>query len=340
MILFSQIATEIRSKILGDDISVSGIDEPLKAIQNEIVFIIHKQAVKFKDEIRSKAWIINKSLLSSDLTEFLDRSRITYIVTENIYETFTNVLQFFYPRKALETLLHPTAVLAESVLCGSGIYVGPHAVIEANSKIGNNVVVSAQCVVGCNVQIGDNTVIYPNVTIYDDSLIGQNVIIHAGTVIGSDGFGYYKKHDDHIKIPHVGKVVIEDNVEIGANCCVDRGTIGETRIMRGTKLDNLVQIAHNVIVGEHTLIAAQTGIAGSTIIGNHVTIAGQVGIVGHVTIGNNVTIGAQSGVISSIENGKTISGYPACDHTESLRKEAYIRRIPEILTRLKQKSDG
>lgn len=135
----------------------------------------------------------------------------------------------------------------------------------------------------------------------------------------------------------MGKVVIEDDVEIGANCSIDRGTLGETRIKRGTKLDNLIQIAHNVVVGEHTLIAAQAGIAGSTTIGDNVTIAGQVGIVGHITIGNQVTIGAQSGVISSIDDGKTVSGYPARDHAESLRKEAYIQKIPEILEALKKK---
>lgn len=339
MIPFFQIASEIRSEVIGHDLPISNVAEPVKALENEVIFLIQKQSLRFKDEIRSKAWIISKSLINADLEVFLSRSQINYLVTENMYEAFVKVIKLFYPERQTAPSMHSTAIIDKSAICSTGLQLGPYCFIGANSIIGSRVAIMAHSYIGNNVSIGEDTLIYPNVTIYDNTVIGSNVIIHAGTVVGSDGFGYYKKDTGHIKIPHVGKVVIGNNVEIGANCTIDRGTIGETCIMHGTKLDNLVQIAHNVVIGENTLIAAQTGIAGSTTIGDNVTIAGQVGIVGHITIGNNVTIGAQSGIISSIEEGKTVSGYPARDHFESLRKEAYIKRIPDILRILKQKID-
>ncbi|MBL7959038.1 UDP-3-O-(3-hydroxymyristoyl)glucosamine N-acyltransferase [bacterium] len=339
MISFSQIAAETNLEIVGRDISISNISDPVKALEDEAIFIIQKKTLNDKYIIRSKAWIINKTLFNPDLSDFLDRTQVSYIVSDDIYETFIKVIQLFHPNSQPAPFIHPSAVISELTVCEGMVHVGPHVTIGAHSHIGSQVTVMANSFIGNNVQLGDNTVIYPNVTIYDNSWIGQNVIIHAGTVIGSDGFGYYKQKDRHKKIPHVGKVVVEDDVEIGSNCTIDRGTLGETRIMRGSKIDNLVQIAHNVIIGQNTLIAAQSGIAGSTTIGDSVTIAGQVGIVGHITVGNNVTIGAQSGVISSIGDGETVSGYPARNHAESLRKEAYIRKIPEILKKLKQKPD-
>ncbi|MBL7996290.1 UDP-3-O-(3-hydroxymyristoyl)glucosamine N-acyltransferase [bacterium] len=339
MISFSQIATEINLEIVGSDMPISNISDPDKALESEVVFVIQKKSLHQKRNIRSKAWIINKTLFNAELSQFLERSQISHIVSDDIYDAFAKVIRLFYPNIHPEPLIHPSAVIDKLADCEKTVHIGPHVNIGARSRIGSWVTIMANSFVGNNVQIGDNTVIYPNVTIYDNSLIGKNVIIHAGTVIGSDGFGYYKKNDRHQKIPHVGKVVIEDDVEVGSNCAIDRGTLSETRIMRGSKLDNLVQIAHNVVIGENTLIAAQSGIAGSTIIGDNVTIAGQVGIVGHITVGNNVTIGAQSGVISSIGDGETVSGYPARNHAESLRKEAYIRKIPDIVKKLKQKPD-
>lgn len=339
MISFSQIAVEINLNIVGRDISISNISDPVKALENEAVFIIQKKTLYHKNIIRSKAWIINKALFNPDLSQFLENSQISYIVSDDIYDAFSKVIRLFYPSMQLKPLIHSSAVIDEFADCEKTVHIGPHVTIGAYSHIGSRVTIMANSFIGNHVQIGDHTIIYPNVTIYDNSWIGKSVIIHAGTVVGSDGFGYYKQNDRHQKIPHVGKVVIEDDVEIGSNCTIDRGTLGETRIMRGSKLDNLVQIAHNVIIGKNTLIAAQSGIAGSTTIGDCVTIAGQVGIVGHITVGNNVTIGAQSGVISSIGNGETVSGYPAQNHAESLRKEAYIRKIPDILRKLKQKPD-
>ena len=337
MATFFEIAVKLGSEAIGDDLSISGITEPLSATTEDLVFIFQKNILKNRDKIRSKAWIIDKKLIDAELTGFLNQHKISYVSSVDIYECFVALVGFFYPSNKWELTAHPTSIIHPSAQCATDIHLGPHCFIGENSCIEDGVVIMANVVIGRNVTIGSNTLIYPNVTIYDHTIIGKNVIIHAGTVIGSDGFGFYKKEGRHLKIPHAGKVIIEDDVEIGANCAIDRGTLGETRIKRGTKLDNLIQIAHNVIVGENSLIAAQAGIAGSTVIGDRVTIAGQAGIVGHITIGNDVTIGAQSGVISSIDSGKTISGYPARDHAESLRKEAYIQKIPEILKQLKQK---
>lgn len=339
MTSFTQIASLINSEIVGHDLTISGIEEPEKATGHEVIFIIQHQALRNKTNFHSKAWIISQGLISAELEDFLVCSQINYIIVQDVYEAFVKVLQLFHPESKNTPLIHQTAIKDKTTILGDEIHLGAHCFIGSHSQLGNRVTVMAHSYIGSNVFIDENTLIYPNVTIYNNSVIGRNVIIHAGTVIGSDGFGFYKKNGLHMKIPHVGKVVIEDDVEIGANCAIDRGSLGETRIRRGSKLDNLVQIAHNVVIGENTLIAAQSGIAGSTKIGDNVTIAGQVGIVGHVRIGNGVTIGAQAGVISSVEDGKTISGYPARDHAESLRKEAYIRKIPEILKILKQKTD-
>ena len=339
MISFLKIAAELEIEAVGNDRLISGIADPLKSDIHEAVFIFHKDVLKRKHDIRSRAWIVSRTLLDSELQAYLVRSQTSYIITSDIFEAFVKVLKLFYPPETPHRLIHTSVIIDDSATCSEDVHLGPHCYVGARSLIAKGVTGVANVFIGNDVLIGENTLIYPNVTIYDHCEIGRNVIIHAGTAIGSDGFGFYKKDGRHIKIPHVGKVVIEDDVEIGANCSIDRGTLGETRIERGTKLDNLIQIAHNVVVGEHTLIAAQTGIAGSTTIGDNVTIAGQVGIVGHVTIGDRVTIGAQSGVISSIEDGKTVSGYPARDHAESLRKEAYIQKIPELLEALKKKHD-
>jgi UDP-3-O-[3-hydroxymyristoyl] glucosamine N-acyltransferase len=340
MTTFYKIASEINCKATGIDLPIEGIAEPLGSGINETVFIFQKDILKNKNKIGSKAWVISSSLMESELQAYLARTNISYILSKDILDAFAKTLQFLYPEPVLENRrsVHTSAIVDDTAVCSENVQLGPYCTIGAYSRIGKNVTVMANVTIGNYVVIGENTILYPNVSIYDRCVIGRNVVIHSGTVIGSDGFGFYKKDGRYLKIPHVGKIVIEDDVEIGSNCAIDRGTLGETRIKQGTKLDNLIQIAHNVTVGENTLIAAQTGIAGSTAIGDNVTIAGQVGIVGHITIGNNVTIGAQSGVISSIDEGKTVSGYPARDHTESLRKEAYIQKIPEILKILKEKT--
>lgn len=331
-----QLAGKLNRPPFGEDLPVHHLSAPEEAGPGDMIILTGKKFLANPESIRSRAWLIAEPLLTKKVSDYLRRSGISYITTPDPKADMIALLQLFYPEDDFVPSLHKTAVIGDNCVIHPEVRIDPYTVIGEYSSAGKGTRIRANCVIGRHVQIGDDVLIYPNVTVYDHSVIGDRVIIHAGTVIGSDGFGYMKKDGRYIKIPHAGKAVIEDDVEIGANCCVDRGTLGVTRISRGSKLDNLIQIAHNVVVGEDTVIAAQAGIAGSTMIGDSVTIAGQAGLVGHITIGNRVTIGAQAGVIGSVEEGKTISGYPARDHHEAMRREALISKIPEILETLKK----
>jgi len=225
-----------------------------------------------------------------------------------------------------------TAKIGEQVFIGAFAYIGENAIISDGAKI------FPSAYIGNNVVVGNNSIIYPGAKIYNHCIIGKNVVIHAGTVIGGDGFGYAPQPDgSFIKVPQIGNVVIEDNVEIGSNTTIDRATIGSTLIKAGAKLDNLLQIAHNVEVGNNSVIAAQSGISGSTKIGNNVMIGGQVGIVGHLQIADGSKINAQSGVSKSIKNPNTaVTGSPAYDYTAALRSQAMVRSLPEMEKRIKE----
>ncbi len=333
---FYQLADKLNRPPFGEDMTVQYLSTPEEAGPGDMIFLTEKKFLSNPESIRSRAWLIAEPLLTEKVSDYLRRSGISYIPTPDPKADMIALLQLFYPEDNLVPSLHKTAVIGENCAIHPGARIDPFTVIGEYSSAGNGTHIHANCVIGRHVQIGDDVLIYPNVTVYDHSIIGNRSIIHAGTVIGGDGFGYMKKDGRYIKIPHAGKTVIEDDVEIGANCCIDRGTLGVTHIRRGSKLDNLIQIAHNVVIGEDTVIAAQAGIAGSAVIGDSVTIAGQAGLVGHIAIGSRVTIGAQAGVIGSVEEGKTISGYPARDHHEAMRREALISKIPEILETLKK----
>lgn len=260
---------------------------------------------------------------------------VVLIRVANPYFAFLQIAKSFFQPAAAFTGVHPTAVIGEFVRLGKNVAIGPHVIIEPECEIGNDVRLGALCYVGRGARLGDRTVLFPQVHLAAGVQLGNDVIIQAGAVIGSDGFGYVKHEGAYHKIPHIGTVVLEDGVEIGANSTIDRGTFGETRIRRGSKLDNLVHLAHNVEVGEHTVIAAQTGVSGSTKIGNRVTIAGQVGFVGHIEIGDGSTFGAQAGVTKSVPAGMTVSGYPAREHNLARKEEAARRRLPELLKRVR-----
>jgi UDP-3-O-[3-hydroxymyristoyl] glucosamine N-acyltransferase len=220
---------------------------------------------------------------------------------------------------------------------GENCYVGDFAFIGEHAKIGQNVKIYPQVYVGDHVRIGDNTILYPGVKIYAGCSVGKNCIIHASTVIGSDGFGFAPTANGYKKIPQIGNVIIEDDVEIGSNVSVDRATIGSTIIRKGVKLDNLIQIAHNVEVGEHTVMAAQVGVAGSTKIGAECMFGGQVGIAGHIKIGNRIKVGAQSGIGANVpEDGTSLWGSPAFDYKKASRAIIAYKSLPELVTRLNQ----
>jgi UDP-3-O-[3-hydroxymyristoyl] glucosamine N-acyltransferase len=267
------------------------------------------------------------------------RSDLNLIKVDDAYSSFLIVLQKFAPSSVQPPAgVHPTAVIASSAKLGENVAIGVHVVIGEKCTVGGNTKIYPNTVLGDGVVIGDDSLLYANVTVREQCVIGNRVSIHSGTVIGSDGFGFAPTSDGtYKKIPQLGNVVIEDDVEIGANCTIDRATMGETRICRGVKLDNLIHVAHNCVIGENTVIAAQTGVSGSTKIGKQCVIAGQVGFVGHIEIADRITIGAQSGVSKSLrESGKTYFGYPAKEHHEALRQEGAIRQLPELIAVVRQ----
>lgn len=243
----------------------------------------------------------------------------------------TLVLERFAPPPSAPVGIQASACVSPEAQLGEEVSIGPGVVIEAGAVIEARAVLRAGVYVGRNVRVGEETVLHPRVTLYEGVQVGARVIIHSGAVIGADGFGYVFHENRHRKIPQLGTVVIEDEVEIGANTTIDRATMGATRIGAGTKIDNLVQVAHNVEIGEKCVICAQTGIAGSTKIGHGVVIGGQVGIADHLTIGDGAKIGAQAGVTTDVPPGAFFSGYPARPHFEQMRNYAALRKVPNLI---------
>lgn len=259
--------------------------------------------------------------------------RPTLVRVPNVYEAVALLLEKFGKQDLSKRggKVSERASVAPSVSVGANVSVGDFVVIEAHTSIGNNTTIFPQCFIGQNVTIGEGSILYAGVRIYDNTVIGENCIIHAGAVIGSDGFGFAPLADgSYKKIHHAGNVILGKNVEVGANTTIDKGSIGATRIGDGVKLDNLVQIAHNAEIGENTVIAAQTGVAGSTKIGKNCRIGGQVGFGGHLVIGDNVQIQGQSGVTTNIESGAKLYGTPAYDFTSFLRSYAVFKKLPDI----------
>ena len=266
--------------------------------------------------------------------------RATLIRVDDPYQALARLLAFYEQAKPVRKGIHPTAVIDESATVGPDVYIGACAVISENAVIGDGCSIHPQVFIGENVTIGKNCTLHPGVKVYRDCVIGNDCIIHAGAVIGADGFGFAPVSDaNFMKIPQIGNVILEDNVEIGSNTCVDRATMGSTIIRRGVKLDNLIQVGHNVEIGENTVIAPQSGLAGSTRVGRNCMFGGQVGLAGHLSIADGVRIGAQSGVMSTIsEENSILLGYPATDSKQFLRSVAYIRRLPDLSSKVDQLS--
>lgn len=262
--------------------------------------------------------------------------RATLIRVDDPYQSVARLLQIYEAARPAPKGIHPSAVTDETASVGEDVYLGAYAVVSANAVIGSGSRIYPHTWIGDGVRIGRNCILYAGVRVYNDCVIGDNCILHAGAVIGADGFGFAPVADSNfMKIPQIGNVVIEDDVEIGANTCIDRATMGSTVIQSGVKLDNLVQVGHNVVIGENTVIAGQTGIAGSTKIGRNCMIGGQVGIVGHLTIADGCRIGAQTGIIGSVrEEGATLVGTPSLDSRKFMRSYALFARLPELNRRV------
>ncbi|MDE3213229.1 MAG: UDP-3-O-(3-hydroxymyristoyl)glucosamine N-acyltransferase [Bacteroidota bacterium] len=330
----TQIATLINGKIEGDPgVSVSSFGKLEGAEQGQLAFLANPKYEEYLYSTRASVIIINEAQVVEK------KVNATLIRVPDAYSAFASILST-YEQMAKGNLtgiqepvhIAPTAILGENIFIGAFTYIGN------NVRIGHNVKLYPQVFIGDNVTIGDQTILFPGVKVHHDCVIGKDVTIHAGSVIGGDGFGFAPQQDGSFKkIPQIGNVVVEDNVEIGANATIDRATIGSTLIKSGAKLDNLIQIAHNVEVGFNTVIAAQSGISGSTKVGNNVMIGGQAGIVGHLQIADGSKINAQSGVSKSIKTPNTaVTGSPAFDYAHALRSQILNRNLPELEKRIKE----
>jgi len=330
----SDVAMLIGAEIIGDPgITISNIAKIEEAASGDLSFIANPKYLKFAETTNASAIIVSREFVTT-------RTDITLLKVDDPYYSFLKIMERigtpegYTPPKGI----HPSAVIDDTVKIGEDVYIGPNAVICKNCVIGNKSIIHAGVYIGDSSSVGESSLIYPNAVIRDKVKIGNNVIIHPGVVIGADGFGFVPtKEGNYIKLPQLGGVVIEDNVEIGANTTIDRATIGNTIIKSGAKLDNLIMIAHNVVVGENTVIAAQTGISGSAKVGKNCILAGQVGLVGHIEIADKVTVGAQSGISKSVKKeGSTYFGSPAKEYHDALRNEGAIRQLPEMLKEFRE----
>jgi len=319
----NEIAKLIDGKVVGNgDTLITGVSGIKEAAEGDITFLANPKYSSLMDKTAAAAIIT-----SSDA----QKTAKPVILTDNPSLAFAKIISMFMPDDAG----HPQGidyivVMGKNVTLGKDVAIGPYVVIGDNVVIGDKSIIYAGCFIGHHSKIGNQTLIYPHVSIRERISIGNRVIIHSGTVIGSDGFGFATIKGSHHKIPQVGTVEIADDVEIGANVTIDRARFDKTVIGRGTKIDNLVQIAHNVVIGENSLIVAQVGISGSTIIGNSVTLAGQAGLVGHITIGDNAIVTAQSGVAKSVPPDTMVSGYPARPFMTTQRVNASLQNLPKL----------
>ncbi|MDX2047230.1 MAG: UDP-3-O-(3-hydroxymyristoyl)glucosamine N-acyltransferase [Chitinophagaceae bacterium] len=330
----AQIALLINGKVDGNPLAtVNSFSKIEEAREGQLSFLANPKYEEYLYSTGASIIIVNETLeLKQPVKATLIRVPDAYTAFALLLSKYQELVTAQLSGKQEPSYISPSASVGENVFIGTFAYVGD------NVKIGNHVKIFPQVFLGDNVTVGDHTILYPGVKVYKDCVIGKNVVVHAGTVIGSDGFGFAPQPDGtYKKVPQIGNVIIEDQVEIGANATIDRATLGSTIIKSGAKLDNLIQIAHNVEVGNNTVIAAQAGVSGSTKIGNNAMIGGQAGIVGHITIADGSKVNAQSGVSKSIKTPNTaVTGSPAFDYASALRSQAIQRNLPELEKRLQE----
>jgi len=327
------LAGFLEGEVIGDpDAKVNTVAKIEEGHPGALSFLANPKYEHYLYTTKSSIVLVNKSFVPSASVS------TTLIKVENAYEAFASLLQLADQARPRKKGVHPTAVIETTASIGRDVYIGPYAYIGENCHIGDECSVYPHVYIGDNTKIGDKCTMFPGVKIYHDCILGKNCVVHAGSVIGSDGFGFAPQSEtEFMKIPQLGNVVIEDNVEIGANVAIDRATMGSTIIKKGVKLDNLIQIGHNVEIGENTVMAGQTGVAGSTKIGRNCMFGGQVGISGHLKIADGTKIGAQSGIPGDVkEENTTLLGSPGIDYKNFLRSSVVFRQLPELKRKIEE----
>lgn len=328
-----EIANKIEGVVIGDGSIRISLLSPIDEITpGSLVFAEGQDKVKLAESSQAAAILVHEKISISNKP---------LIQVKHPFKAFISLMHFFYPQPEIKPSIHPTAVLGEGVQLGKEVFIGPYVVVEDGSIIGDHCVLKSHIHIGREVTLGEKTTIHAHVTVYDHCQIGARVTIHASTVIGSDGFGYTFVDGKHLKVPHVGRVIIEDDVEIGANTAIDRATMGATVVGEGTKIDNLVQVAHSVKLGKHNILCGFTGIAGSTTSGNHVIFAANVGVSDHVRIDDGVVLGARTGVPPNkhLKEGNVYLGNPARPKDLAIQHELGVNRIPLIRKNIKTLSE-
>ena len=324
-----QIAEFIQGTIVGDEnATVHTFAKIEEGIPGAISFLSNPKYTPYIYDTQSSIVLVNNDFVPEK------EVKATLIKVNNAYESLAKLLNLYEMSKPKKTGIDPLAYIAPTAKIGENVYIAPFACVGDNAEIGDNTSLHPHATVGSGAKIGHDCILYPHVSVYHDCRVGNHCILHAGSVVGADGFGFAPSPEGYEKIPQIGIVVLEDNVEIGANTCIDRATMGATIIRKGVKLDNLIQIAHNVEVGSHTVMASQVGIAGSTKIGEWCMFGGQVGVAGHIKVGNKVNMGAQSGVHSSIKDGEALIGTPPMPLKGYFKSSAVFRKLPEMYLEL------
>jgi UDP-3-O-[3-hydroxymyristoyl] glucosamine N-acyltransferase len=328
----AQIASILDGEVVGNpDSIVSRLSKIEEATEGSLTFLANPKYLNYIYSTQATVTIVNATF------EPENRLTTTLIKVEDAYSSFSKLLEYYNQVKLMKSGIEQPSVISENVTYGENLYLGSFCYIGKNVNIGNNVKIYPNTFIGDNVIIGDNTILFAGVRVYSESVIGANCSIHSGAIIGSDGFGFAPNPDGTFtKIPQIGNVILEDNVDVGSCTTIDRATMGSTIIRKGVKLDNQIQIAHNVEIGENTVIAAQTGVAGSAKIGSNCMIGGQVGIAGHITIGNNVRIQAQSGVGKSIKDGEVLQGSPSFGYTDYSKSYVHFKNLPKIVSEIEE----
>jgi len=321
----AQIAEFLQGQVQGDpNAAVHTFAKIEEGKKGALSFLSNPKYNHYLYETESSVVLVNKDL------ELEGEVKTTLVRVDNAYECIARLLTLYESMKPVPKGISTLASVSESATIGADVYIAPFVVISDNAIIEDGVQLHPHSYVGAGVRIGKGTILYPHVTVYHGCKIGARCILHAGSVIGADGFGFAPSADGYEKIPQIGIVEIEDDVEIGANACVDRSTMGRTLIHKGVKLDNMVQIGHNVEVGSNTVMSAQSGVAGSAKVGAWSMFGGQVGIAGHITLGDKLNVGAQSGIAGSVEGGRTLMGSPAIDHNIWARTAVISKKLPDI----------